>query len=144
MNRMTLMAAVAALAISGSAMAQMTTTEQNAMPNGGMRTTTRVETPGGSASSTRIDRPDGSTRVIERQTDAMGNTSVDRHDQNMDHRDGGMDMRDHDHMDRHDGMDRHDRMDGHDRMNGHGRKVCKTVWRHGMRHRNCWMAHRRW
>jgi hypothetical protein len=73
--------ALAPLAATAPAQAQMAqTTDRMQMPNGNVRTTTRDERPGGTATTRTVDRPDGTRTVVRRQTDLMGNTRTVRHD----------------------------------------------------------------
>ena len=122
MKTLTVLAAMASLAIAGPALAQMSS--QQVMPNGNVRTTTTSDTPMGTHSTTRVDRPDGSTRVMERDSNGMGSMRDNR------------DMRDNREM-----RDNRDMRDHHGRGGwNHGRhRVCETHWRHHQRVRRCWM-----
>ncbi|MBW8785476.1 MAG: hypothetical protein JF593_12710 [Novosphingobium sp.] len=117
MNRIILIgAATLSLAISSMATAQVTSTERE-MPNGNVRTTTRVDTPSGTAVTRTIDRPNGTRTVIHRRTDEMGNERIVRHDR------GDIDRRE---MGHHRGY-----------AWGHHR-TCVTRWHHGHRVTRCW------
>ena len=115
MKTLTLLTAVAAFAASVPAMAQMST-DQHMMPNGNVHTTTTTETPMGTRSTTRVDRPDGSTRIVHRETTAMG-------DQDRWHDGDRGRMHDGDHG-------------GHRGWRHH--QVCRVTWHHGHRIRRCW------
>lgn len=78
MKHITISAAAFLLVLAGPVLGQATTQEQ--MPNGNVRTTTRVETPGGTAATRTVDRPDGSRTVTRRTTDTMGNSHIVHHD----------------------------------------------------------------
>lgn len=71
-----------ALGLAGAAQAQTTT--QQTMPDGSVRTTTHVDTPGGTASTHTVDRADGTRTVVRRVTDVNGNTRSVRHDRGSD------------------------------------------------------------
>jgi len=136
MKTFALFAATLGMALAGAASAQ-TTTQQQVMPNGNVRTTTTHEGQmGGMHETTRVDRPDGTTREVRRDTGPMGNTRM----MSRDDRNGSPDW--------HGGQDhmRGNRQGGGWNQ-GHGehggwnreRRVCKTRWHHGHRERHCWM-----
>jgi len=118
MKTFALFAATLGMALAGAASAQ-TTTQQQVMPNGNVRTTTTHQGPmGGMHESTRVDRPDGTTREVRRDTGPMGNTRMMSHD------------------DRNGGQGWHGRADN--KRWDRERRVCKTRWHHGRRERHCW------